>query len=187
MHGQRRFIETVTEAVQDVKSYVLPLVMVSHPEAPWSSTALRSLLEARETLDPLLREAVDLIEAFELPFVEEEERLTAAGITLAADLLGFEGEMLEFERAFWLRAYTVYQADPGRWRLPELPVTDLCDEHGLGSARVRSILRDQGFTSFTDAAPFVGAETTCVDCRVGVTRLLSAEIARVRKAAPTAT
>ncbi len=185
MHGQRRFIETVTEAVQDVKAYVLPLVMVSHPEAPWSSAALRSLLDAREDLDPLLRDAVDLIEAFELPFVEEEERLTAAGITLADDLLGFEGEMLEFERAFWLRAHETYRADPDRWRLPDLPVTDLCDLHGLGSAQVRSILRDQAFTSFEDAAPFVGAEATCVDCRVGVTRLLSAEIVRVKRLAAT--
>lgn len=183
MLGQRRFIETVTEAVQDVKAFVLPLVMVSHPEAPWSSEALVTLLERRDTLDPLLQDALDLIEAFELPFIREEERLTAAGVTLADDLLGFEGEMLEFERGFWLQAFETYRAEPGRWKLPDLPVTDLCHEHGLGSAQVRSVLRDQGFASFDDAAPFVAAETTCIDCRVGVTRLLSAEIVRVKRVA----
>lgn len=181
--GQRRFIETVTEAVGDAKAYLLPLVMVDHPESPWSSEAVRDLVSRRGALDPLLRDAVDLIEAFELPFVEEEERLAASGLTLAGDLLGFESEMLDFERAFWLRSFAAYQAEPERWRLPELPVSDLCGRHAIGSVAVRSALRDQGFGSFEEAAPFIGADPTCTDCRVGVTRLLSAELGRARRAA----
>lgn len=183
MLGQRRFIETVTEAVGAAKAYLLPLVMVDHPEAPWSSAAVRDLVSRRDALDPLLQGAVDLIESFELPFVEEEERLTEDGLTLADDLLGFESEMLDFERAFWLRSFATYRAEPTRWHLPELPTSDVCDRHGVGSAAVRSAIRDQGFASFEEAAPFVGADLTCATCHVGVTRLLSAEVGRSRRRA----
>ena len=132
----------------------------------------------------MIGDALALLEDFELPFVEEEERLADAGVTLADDLLGFEEAMLEFERAFWLRAYEAYQADPGRWTLPEPIDRDLCERHGLGTAAVRAALSGQGFVDFAEAAPYVGADPTCPDCKLGVTKLLTAEVRRRKDAKP---
>ena len=126
-----------------------------------------------------------MLEDFELPFVDEEERLAAAGVTLADDLLGFEEAMLEFERDFWLRTYAVYRADPDRWDLPEPKVRDVCEVHAVSSSVVRAALKDQDFEDFKELAPYVGANLECPDCRVGVTRLLIAEVRR-RKDLPAA-
>lgn len=183
LHGHHKFIETTTEAVQDARQLVLPLLAVTYPEDPWSGTALRSLIERRDGLDPVLANAMRMLEHFELPFIDEEERLTAAGVTLADDLLGFEEAMLEFERAFWLHTYEVYAADPDRWDLPEPKVRDVCEVHGVSSSVVRATLKDHDFSDFAVLAPYVGAHLECPDCRVGVTRLLIAEVRR-RKDVP---
>ena len=183
LHGHHKFIETVTDVVHDAKQLALPLLMVAHPEDPWSGQALRSLLERRADLGPVIAEAARMLEDFELPFIDEEERLAAAGVTLADDLLGFEESMLEFERDFWLRSYEVYRDDPSRWVLPEPKVRDICELHGVSSRAVRSAIEDQGFADFAEVAPFVGAHVDCADCRVGVTRLLVAEVRR-RKDVP---
>ena len=185
LHGHHKFIETATEVVQDARQLVLPLLSVAYPEEPWSGAALRSLIDRRDQLDPIVAEAVRMLEDFELPFVDEEERLAAAGMTLADDLLGFEEAMLEFERAFWLRAYEAYRADPGRWDLPEPKVRDVCELHGVSSSVVRAAIKDQDFQDFQELAPYVGAHLECAECRVGVTRLLIAEVRR-RKDLPAA-
>ena len=185
LHGHHKFIETATEVVQDARELVLPLLSVAYPEDPWSGVALRSLIERRSGRDPLLAEALRMLEDFELPFVDEEERLAAAGVTLADDLLGFEEAMLEFERAFWLRSYEVYRADPRRWELPEPKVRDVCELHAVSSSVVRAAIEDQDFEDFTELAPYVGAHLECAECRVGVTRLLIAEVRR-RKDRPAA-
>jgi hypothetical protein len=189
LRGHHGFIEAATAAVGAAKDLVLPLAMLESPETPWTSHVVRTLRERLDReADPVLAEALELLEALELPFLEEEERLAGAGLTLGDDLLGFEEAMLEFERAFWLRAYEVYRDDPARWNLPDPPTPpDLCAEHGLDTVRVRSALRDAGFTSFDEAAPHVGASPTCADCRVGVTRLLSAELGRVKGGAAVST
>jgi hypothetical protein len=178
--GQRRFIEAVTAAVQEAKDLVLPLAMLEHPDEPWSVASLRAMVARRVAAEPLVRDAITLLEDFELPFVVEEERLAGLGVTLADDLLGFEDAMLEFERAFWFDAFAAYEVDPERWPLPEPVVADLCREHGLASASVRATLSGQGFGSFEEAAPHVGADPTCGACRLGITRLLTAELARSR-------
>lgn len=176
--GHHRFIESATQAVQEAKQVVLPLLMVEFADAPWSTTSLRALVARRDGFEPIVATAVRLLEDFELPFVEEEERLADAGVTLAEDLLGFEEAMLEFERAFWLHMYAAYAAEPERWSLPEPVVADVCPAHGVASGAVRAALRDQDFTDFAEAAPYVGADPACPDCRVGVTRLLVAEVKR---------
>lgn len=178
LHGHHKFIETATEVVQDARELVLPLLSVRFPEDPWSSVALRSLIERRSELDPVVAESLRMLEDFELPFLEEEERLAAAGTTLADDLLGFEEAMLEFERDFWLRTYEVYRADPNRWDLPEPKVRDVCEVHAVSSSAVRAALKDQEFEDFKELAPYVGAHLECAECRVGVTRLLIAEVRR---------
>jgi hypothetical protein len=182
LRGHHGFIESATAAVGAAKELVLPLAMLESAEAPWTSATLRALRARLELdADPFLSDALALLEAFELPFLEEEERLAGAGLTLGDDLLGFEEAMLEFERAFWLRTYEVYRAEPERWNLPDPPTpADLCAEHGVDTATVRTALRDAGFTSFEEAAPYVGASPTCAGCRLGVTRLLSAELGRVK-------
>lgn len=185
LHGHHKFIETATEVVQDARDLVLPLLSVTHPEEPWSGVALRSLIERRGDREPILAEALRMLEDFELPFIDEEERLAAAGMTLAADLLGFEEAMLEFERDFWLRTYEVYRADPSRWDLPEPKVRDVCELHAVSSSAVRAALKDQDFEDFQELAPYVGAHLECAECRVGVTRLLIAEVRR-RKDLPAA-
>jgi len=65
-------------------------------------------------LDPLIREAAEMVLTFELPFIVEEERLADEGVTLAADMARFELAMVEFERAFWDARYAEYEAAPGR-------------------------------------------------------------------------
>jgi bacterioferritin-associated ferredoxin len=171
--------------VQDARQLVLPLLAVAYPEDPWSSAGLRSLIDRRADLDPVLGEAVRMLEDFELPFLEEEARLAAAGVTLADDLLGFEEAMLEFERAFWWRTYEVYRADPDRWDLPEPKVRDVCERHAVSSSAVRAAMKDQDFSDFGEIAPYVGANLECAECRVGITRLLIAEVRR-RKDLPAA-
>ena len=185
LRGHHKFIETATEAVQEARQLVLPLLSVSHPEEPWSGAALRSLIARRDALDPVIAEALGMLEDFELPFVDEEERLAAAGMTLADDLLGFEEAMLEFERAFWLRSYATYRAHPDRWALPEPKVRDVCEVHGVSSSSVRAAIAEHDFQDFQELAPYVGAHLECAECRVGVTRLLIAEVRR-RKDLPAA-
>ena len=185
LHGHHKFIETATEVVQDARELVLPLLSVTHPEEPWSGAALRSLTDGRGDREPILAEALRMIEDFELPFIDEEERLAASGVTLADDLLGFEEAMLEFERDFWLRTYEAYRADPSRWELPEPKVRDVCEVHAVSSSAVRAAIKDQDFQDFQELAPYVGANLECAECRVGVTRLLIAEVRR-RKNLPAA-
>ena len=119
-----------------------------------------------------------MLENFELPFLDEEERLATAGVTLANDLLAFEEAMLEFERAFWLSAFETYRADPTRWDLPEPRARDVCGVHGVGSGAVRAMIEAHGFADFQELAPHGGAHADCPDCRVGVTRLLIADVRR---------
>jgi len=184
LHGHHKFIETATEVVQDARDLVMPLLVVRFPEDPWSGVALRSLIERRGELDPVVAEAVRMLEDFELPFLDEEERLATGGMTLANDLLGFEEAMLEFERDFWLRTYEVYRADPNRWDLPEPKVRDVCEVHAVSSSAVRAALKDQEFEDFKELAPYVGAHLECAECRVGVTRLLIAEVRRRKDLPP---
>ena len=185
LHGHHKFIETATEVVQDARELVLPLLSVTHPEEPWSGAALRSLTDRRDDREPILAEALRMLEDFELPFIDEEERLAASGVTLADDLLGFEESMLEFERDFWLRTYEAYRTDPSRWELPEPKVRDVCEVHAVSSSAVRAAIKDQDFEDFQELAPYVGANLECAECRVGVTRLLIAEVRR-RKNLPAA-
>ena len=177
---QRQFIEAVIEEVRDAKEILMPVLMAESPEEPWTAASIGRLREALGDLDPLMADAVDLVYDFELPFVEEEERLAAAGVTLAADMARFEVAMVDFERAFWDARFAAYQASPERWSLRVKPNYDLCAEHRLDSDRVRRAIRDHGATTFEDIAPLLGTSPTCTACHVGVTRLLIQEVRRAK-------
>ena len=170
--GQRAFIESVLADVRDAKELVLPMLMVEEPEAPLTPAALHSLWEQRAVLDPVMRDAVELLITFELPFVEEEKRLEAQGLTLSTGMAAFEVAMVTFERAFWDARYAEYQANPSRFTLRERPEYDLCAQHQLSSQVVRAAIRDHGGSDFDELAPYLGTSRACGDCHKGVTRLL---------------
>ncbi len=176
--GRRAFIETVLADVRDAKEMVLPMLMVEEPEAPLTPAALRSLWEQRDVLDPVMRDAVEILITFELPFVEEEERLEADGLTLSTDRAAFEVAMVDFERAFWEDRYAEYQADPARFGLRERAEYDICAQHQLSSQVVRAAIRDHGGSDFDELAPYLGTSRACGDCYQGVTRLLIQEVRR---------
>jgi hypothetical protein len=112
LRSQRKFIEAVIEEVRDAKDVLMPALAIDAPEAPWTVASLEGLRGELDTLDPLIREAAEMVLTFELPFIVEEERLAAEGVTLAADMGRFELAMVEFERAFWDARYAEYEADP---------------------------------------------------------------------------
>jgi hypothetical protein len=121
LRSQRKFIEAVIEEVRDAKDVLMPALAIDAPEAPWTAASLEHLRGELDTLDPIIREAAEMVLTFELPFIVEEERLAAEGVTLAADMGRFELAMVEFERAFWDARFAEYEADPARWNLRERP------------------------------------------------------------------
>jgi bacterioferritin-associated ferredoxin len=175
---QRAFIEAAVQQVKEAKELVLPLLMIEAPDAPMTPGTLKGLAERRAELDGVMRDAVDLLIDFELPFLEMEERLAADGHTLHDDAVGFEVAMSEFERTFWEARYAEYQADPERWRLRAPVHYDVCEEHRLTSGDVRRAIRDHGATSFEDLAPLLGTSPTCMTCHTAVTRILIREVRR---------
>lgn len=178
LRSQRRFIEAVIEEVRDAKEVLMPALAIDAPEAPWTAASLERLRGELDTLDPIIREAAEMVLTFELPFIVEEERLAAEGVTLAADMGRFELAMVEFERAFWDERFAEYEAEPARWNLRERPTYDVCEQHRLDSDRVRRAIRDHGATSFEDVAPLLGTAPTCATCKTGITRLLIQEVRR---------
>lgn len=178
MKNQRTFIEAATHDTLEAKERLLPLLMIRHPEAPWTTTAIESLRDTMPSLDPLMQGAVGLILAFELPFVREEERLAHEGVTLESDMSAFEVTMVEFERAFWEARYADYQRNPARYSLRVRPHFDVCHKHQLDSDRVRHAIRDHAASSFEEIAPILGTSDNCSHCKLGVTRLITQEIRR---------
>jgi bacterioferritin-associated ferredoxin len=177
---QREFIEAVIEKVGEAKELVLPLMMIEAPHAPWTAEALRGMGERREELDGVMRESVELLLDFELPFLEEEERLVEQGLGLAHDAAPFEVAMVDFERRFWDARWAEYQADPERWTIRAKVVYDVCEAHRLDSDTVRRAIRDHGASSFEELAPLLGTSPTCSTCHVAVTRLLIRELKRAK-------
>lgn len=189
IRSQRAFIEAVLAQVEEVKELVLPLLMVEEPDAPWTVASLRALgamLGMRgaasdaspEASDEVMREAAELLLVFELPFLEEEDRLIAAGMNLANDAAGFEVAMVDFERRFWDARFAEYQADPDRWSVRAKPVYDVCEVHRLDSDTVRRAIREHGVTTFEDLAPVLGTDRACATCHTAVSRLLLHELRR---------
>jgi bacterioferritin-associated ferredoxin len=178
MMSERSFIEAVLDQVHGAKEMMLPVLMVEAHQAPWSSAAFDTLRTHLDTLDPLMRDAAELLYRFELPFVLEEERLALEGKTLDGDIAGFELGMVEFEHRFWHEAYAAYQRDPLSVVLPTPVNHDICSTHHLSSDRVRRAIRDHDARSFEDIAPILGTGPTCGDCKLGITRLLIQEIRR---------
>jgi bacterioferritin-associated ferredoxin len=182
---QRAFIEAAIDEVREAKELLLPTLMVTAPDEPWTASSIASLSTTLDDLDPHVRRAAEWLLTFELPFVAHEEALAAEGVSLAADMARFEVAMVAFERAFWDARYAEYLADPERWPVRDRPVYDVCEQHRLDADRVRRAIRDHGATSFEDIAPLLGTSPTCATCHVGVTRLLIGEVRR-QKAKATA-
>ena len=182
---QRAFIEAAVAASKNAKELVLPMLMMEAPDAPWTPARLRELLARRDELDAFLHEAIDILADFELPFLEEEERLVEEGLGLAHDPAPFEVAMVAFERTFWDARFAEYRADPDRWPLTPAPVYDVCENHRLTSADVRAVIAEHGATSFADLAPYLGTSPTCSTCHTAVSRLLVRELRRAKESAGT--
>lgn len=172
MASQRLFIENVEAQVERAKELVLPLLMLEHSAEPWSSASLLTLQRQQETLGPVVREALTLLYEYELPFLQKEESLIAAGISLETDLLSFEEEMLEFERAFWNEKFQASRDAAGGELAEAFTDHDLCNKHRLSKDFVRRMVIAHELRDFDEIAPLVGAEQKCGHCRLGITRLL---------------
>lgn len=170
MASQRLFIEHIEGQVERAKELVLPILMLEYPAEAWSSTSLQALQARQETLEPLLSEALGVLCEYELPFLQKEESLLAAGISLETDLLSFEEEMLEFERSFWNEKF---QASQGADAAVSVPDYDLCARHGLTKALVKRAIIAHDLRDFEDVVPLVAADSKCGRCRLGITRLLT--------------
>src|SRR6056297_3468465 len=180
---QRAFIEAAVAASKNAKELVLPMLMMEAPDAPWTPARLRDLRARRDELDAFLHEAIDILADFELPFLEEEERLVEEGLGLAHDPAPFEVAMVAFERSFWDARFAEHQADPERRPLTPAPVYDVCENHRLTSADVRAVIAQHGATSFADLAPYLGTSPTCSTCHTAVSRLLVRELRRAKETA----
>lgn len=178
--GQRAFIESAIAEVREAKELVLPLLMVQEPEDPVTAASLRALWDERDTLDPVMRQALTLLMAFELPFIDEEARLEAEGLTLETDMAAFEVAMVDFERRFWQAAFVEYQADPERFSLRNREEYDLCPQHKLSTKGVRAAIEQHGSDDFDDIARYLGTSRACPDCHKGVTRLLIQAVKRAK-------
>lgn len=179
---ERDFIEAAVAEVQEAKELVLPMLMLDEPDDPWTAERLRALGE-RDDLAPVVREAVALLVDFEAPFLEEEARLEAEGVTLSSDLPTFEVAMVEFERRFWQQRFEEYRADPERWQLSPPVTYDVCEQHRLTTADVRRAIEQHGVSSFEELAPYLQTSTECSTCHSGVTKLLLQEIKRRKRQA----
>jgi bacterioferritin-associated ferredoxin len=178
--GQRAFIESAIAEVREAKDLVLPLLMVQEPEDPVTAASLRALWDQREALDPVMRKTLALLMAYELPFIEEEARLEAEGLTLETDMAAFEVAMVDFERHFWEAAYVEYQADPERFSLHSREEYDLCPQHKLSTKGVRAAIDQHASDDFDDIARYLGTSRACPDCHRGVTRLLIQAVKRAK-------
>ena len=181
--GQRAFIESAVAEVREAKDLVLPLLMVQEPEDPVTAASLRALWDGRETLDPVMRQTLALLMAYELPFIEEEARLEAEGLTLETDMAAFEVAMVDFERRFWEAAYVEYRADPERFSLHSREEYDLCPQHKLSTEGVRAAIDQHAVDDFDDIARYLGTSRACPDCHRGVTRLLIQAVRRAKDGA----
>jgi bacterioferritin-associated ferredoxin len=178
---QRRFIEAVIDEVREAKDLLLPTLMVEAPDAPWTAASIERLRQALDGLEAPMRRAAELLLAFELPFVEHEEALAAAGRHAG-------GPTWRASRWRWSTSSapsgTSATRRTGRTRSAggprERPNYDVCETHRLDSDRVRRAIRDHGATSFDDIAPLLGTSPTCATCHVGVTRLLIQEVRRAK-------
>ena len=168
--------------MEEAKELVLPLLMVEAPEEPWTAERILGLHGDGEALGEVVASALDLLVAFEVPFLVEEARLAASGIDLSGDLQAFEVAMVAFERAFWEARFAEYQEDPSRWSLTEVEHFDVCSEHRLSSARVRDAIDQQGITDFASLAPLLGTDVSCSTCHTAVTRMLLQELKRTKRA-----
>lgn len=91
-----RFIEEKVERTDELRQLLLPLLLLANPEEPWTSAGLLALAE-RSELDPVVQVALEHLIRYELPLLQEEERLLA----LKLDHEGFREAMMQFEEAFW--------------------------------------------------------------------------------------
>lgn len=183
---QRAFIEAAMGQVAEAKELVLPLLMVEAPDAPWTAERLRELGERHRGAQGLMGASIELLIDFELPFLEEEERLIDEGFTIEHDAAPFEVAMVDFERRFWEARFAEYRDEPERSPIREAPVYDVCAEHRLDSDTVRRAIRDHGATSFEDLAPLLGTSRTCSTCHTAVTRELIREVRRAKDGADVA-
>jgi bacterioferritin-associated ferredoxin len=178
--GKRAFIESAIAEVREAKDLVLPLLMVQEPEDPVTAASLRALWGQCETLDPVMRKTLALLMAYELPFIEEEARLEAEGLTLETDMAAFEVAMVDFERHFWEAAYVEYTADPERFSLHSREEYDLCPQHKLSTPGVRAAIDRHASDDFDDIARYLGTSRACPECHRGVTRLLIQAVKRAK-------
>jgi hypothetical protein len=91
-----RFIEEQLERASELKQLLLPLLSLEDPEEPWTSARLLALAE-RSELAPVVQAALERLIRYELPLLEEEERLLA----LKLDHESFREAMMQFEEVFW--------------------------------------------------------------------------------------
>ncbi len=165
--GLHDFIERMLERTREVRTLLLPELERYCPERPWSAAALRALAAEIERLDPALRRALDHALVYELPLLVFE-----AGHEGLPDSEFIE-KMHDFEMEHWRRLYRPAGGE-------ETGPSFLCVRHRLREDAVREVVAGRDIYRFETAAPLVGADPRCPECRTAVMRIMVEELKRAK-------
>jgi hypothetical protein len=157
-----RFIEAKVARTEAFKERLLPLLMLEDAEEPWTSARLLALA-AQPDLDPFVRDALDHLLRYELPLLQEEERLEALGL----DHERFREAMVQFEEAFWEARF----AEEGEGETPSVG-RYLCAEHELLEPTVHRVVAHNPVWEAESVVAASGGDPQCPICRVAVSRIL---------------
>lgn len=155
-----RFMQRKQEETEAHREFLLPLLSLRHPEAPWSVQSLKALAQAPEAQDPAVRAALDHLFRYELPLLEEEERLLAKGLEGEA----FRDALAEFEARFWEARF----AEEGE---REEAVRYLCLQHRLALEAVARVVGQNPTWDSTALVRAAGGDPGCATCRVETARV----------------
>ncbi len=165
-----RFMEEKQALTEEYRSLLLPLLSLRFPENPWSSQSLRALTQEPEAQDPVLQKALEHLLRYEVPLLEEEERLLAQGLSQEA----LRDALAQLEEAFW----EARLAEEGGWQDPG---PYLCPEHRLTLEAVRRIAAQNPTWNSATLVQASGGNPQCSTCRVEAARIMK-EVLRAEKA-----
>lgn len=164
-----RFMQRKQEETEAHRGFLLPLLALRYPEAPWSVQSLRALAQAPEAQDPAVRAALDHLFRYELPLLEEEERLLAEGLEGEA----FRDALAEFEERFWEARF----AEEG---VEEEAVRYLCLHHRLALEAVAQVVEQNPTWDSAALVRAAGGDPGCATCRVEAARVAKEALLRQR-------
>lgn len=166
-----RFMDSKQEKTQAYRAFLLPLLSLRYPDAPWSVASFQALAQAPEGQDPAVRAALDHLFRYEVPLLQEEERLVALGLEGAQ----LRDALAEFEERFWEARFTEEGGE-------EEPPPYLCPEHRLDLEAVLRVVRQNLTWDSATVVRAAGGDPACTTCRVETARLMRQALRQAKEA-----